>query len=148
MNRRNCVLALAALPTLPTHAALAKASMNHRPINTTEASYAHAHEVTHASRLLFISGQVPEGENGEVPADFANQCRLAWANVEQQLHGAGMSFDNLVKLTTFLSDRRYRRENSEVHKAVLGDRKPALTIIITGIYDESWLLEIEAVAAA
>jgi hypothetical protein len=31
---------------------------------------------------------------------------------------------------------------------VLGDRSPALTIVIAGIYDEAWLLEIEAVAAA
>jgi hypothetical protein len=31
---------------------------------------------------------------------------------------------------------------------VLGDHRPAITIIITGIYDESWLLEIEAVAVA
>jgi 2-iminobutanoate/2-iminopropanoate deaminase len=31
---------------------------------------------------------------------------------------------------------------------VLGERAPALTVIITGIYDEAWLLEIEAIAAA
>jgi 2-iminobutanoate/2-iminopropanoate deaminase len=31
---------------------------------------------------------------------------------------------------------------------VLGDRVIALTTIITGIFDERWLLEIEAIAAA
>jgi len=33
---------------------------------------------------------------------------------------------------------------------VLGHLKvqPALTVVITGIYDEAWLLEIEAIAAA
>lgn len=30
---------------------------------------------------------------------------------------------------------------------VLGGHGPALTVIITGIYDEAWLLEIEAIAA-
>jgi enamine deaminase RidA (YjgF/YER057c/UK114 family) len=30
----------------------------------------------------------------------------------------------------------------------LAGRQPALTVIITGIFDESWLVEIEAVAAA
>jgi hypothetical protein len=30
---------------------------------------------------------------------------------------------------------------------VLGSREPALTVIITGIFDEAWLLEIEAIAA-
>lgn len=48
----------------------------------------------------------------------------------------------------YLSDRRYRQENYEVRHQVLGGRTPALTIVITGIYDEAWLLETEAVAAA
>ncbi|MGH9767484.1 MAG: RidA family protein [Blastocatellia bacterium] len=122
--------------------------MDHRPINPTEVSYAQAHEVTNASRLLFISGQVPVDKDERVPPDFKSQCRLAWANVESQLEAAGMTLDNLVKVTTFLSDRRHREENYEVRTEVLGNRFPALTVIITGIYDESWLLEIEAIAAA
>lgn len=121
--------------------------MNHGPINPTEMSYAQAHEVVNASRLLFISGQVPVDNDDHVPSDFKSQCRLAWVNVEIQLKTAGMTLDNLVKVTTFLSDRRYRQENYEVRMEVLGKRSPALTIIITGIYDEAWLLEIEAVAA-
>ena len=122
--------------------------MNHRPVNPTEMSYAQAHEVTNASRLLFISGQVPADNDDHVPTDFKSQCRLVWANVEAQLKAAGMTLDNLVKVTTFLSDRRYRQENYEVRMEVLGGRSPALTVIITGIYDEAWLLEIEAIAAA
>jgi hypothetical protein len=31
---------------------------------------------------------------------------------------------------------------------VLGDHRPAVTIIITGIYSEEWLLEIEGIAVA
>jgi enamine deaminase RidA (YjgF/YER057c/UK114 family) len=30
---------------------------------------------------------------------------------------------------------------------VLGTRTPALTVLIAGIYDSDWLLEIEAIAA-
>jgi 2-iminobutanoate/2-iminopropanoate deaminase len=40
-----------------------------------------------------------------------------------------------------------RAENFEVRKEVLGSHTLAVTIIITGIYDEAWLLEIEAIAA-
>jgi enamine deaminase RidA (YjgF/YER057c/UK114 family) len=70
------------------------------------------------------------------------------ANVEAQLRAAGMSLDNLVKVTTFLSDRRYGMENRAVRMEVLGERRPALTVVITGIFDDAWLIEIEAVAAA
>jgi hypothetical protein len=31
---------------------------------------------------------------------------------------------------------------------MLGDHRPALTVVITGIYHERWLLEIEALAGA
>ncbi|MFI6503013.1 RidA family protein [Nonomuraea typhae] len=101
-----------------------------------------------ARRLLFVSGQVPETAGGVVPEGFAEQCRLAWRNVQAVLEGAGMGVRDLVKVTVFLSDRAYREENAKIRGEVLGDHRPALTVIITGIYDEGWLLEIEAIAAA
>lgn len=119
-----------------------------RPIHPTGHSYSQAYEISGFQRLLFISGQVPAGPDGAVPADYRSQYRLAWANVEAQLQAAGMSFDNLVKVTIFLSDRRYIAESYGLRQEILGDRSPALTIIIAGIYDEAWLLEIEAIAAA
>lgn len=122
--------------------------MNHRAIAPTGLAYAQAHEVEGVRRWLFVSGQVPETAGGHVPESFADQCRLAWNNVEAQLVAADMTFDNLVKVTVFLADRAYRAENSAIRREVLGDRSPALTIIIAGIYEEAWLLEIEAVAAA
>jgi len=104
--------------------------------------------VTNSERLLFISGQVPEDKDGHVPDDFDGQCRLAWRNVLSVLEAADMTVRDLAKVTVFLSDRRYREANARIRHEVLGDHSPALTIIITGIYDEAWLLEIEAIAVA
>jgi 2-iminobutanoate/2-iminopropanoate deaminase len=128
--------------------AMNRRAASHRILNPSTASYCQAHEVSAFSRLLFVSGQVPADVSGKVPADFRSQCRLAWTNVQTQLAAADMTLDDIVKVTIFLSDRRWRGENAEVRREVLGTRSPALTIIITGIYDEAWLLEIEAVAAA
>jgi 2-iminobutanoate/2-iminopropanoate deaminase len=111
-------------------------------------AYAQGALVTGAQRLLFVSGQVPETPEDGIPEDFESQCRLAWRNVLGVLAEAGMSARNLVKVTIFLSDRRYRAANARIRHEVLGDHHPALTIIITGIYDEAWLLEIEGTAAA
>ncbi|MEO3746490.1 RidA family protein [Plantactinospora sp. B5E13] len=110
-------------------------------------SYVPAIQISTPGRLVFVSGQVPERADGYVPADFASQCRLAWENVLTTLRSADMDAHNLVKVTTFLSDRRYREENSRIRDEFLKDHQVALTIIITGIYDRRWLLEIEAVAA-
>jgi enamine deaminase RidA (YjgF/YER057c/UK114 family) len=72
---------------------------------------------------------------------------VAWSNVEAQLRAAGLTLDNLIKVTIFLSDRRYALDNRRVRQEVLGARQVALTVIITEIFDEKWLLEIEAMAA-
>ena len=59
-----------------------------------------------------------------------------------------MGFEHLAKVTAYLSDRRHRAEFSRVRAEVLGDHRPALTVIITDIYAPEWLLEIEAIAMA
>lgn len=109
--------------------------------------YSQAVEVTRAQRLLFISGQIPETVTGIVPADFPAQARLVWHNLIAQLDAAGMSIGNLVKVTTFLSSREFAIPNREVRREVLGGHAPALTVVIAGIFDGKWLLEIEAIAA-
>jgi 2-iminobutanoate/2-iminopropanoate deaminase len=137
-------LAVAALcPALPR-----TLPMTITPIAPTVPSYAQASLVTGATRWLFVSGQVPADADGRVPEDYPAQYRLAWSNVAAQLRAAGMDFDNLVKATIFLSDRALIAQSAGLRQAILGDRSPALTIVIAGIYDSAWLLEIEAVAAA
>jgi 2-iminobutanoate/2-iminopropanoate deaminase len=110
--------------------------------------YSQAVKLTDFKELVFVSGQIPETVDGEVPADFDGQCRLVWRNLEAQLRAAGMSFDNLVKVTTYLSHPSQREAQSRIRREVLGDRSVALTVILCDIYASKWLLEIEAIAAA
>ncbi len=122
--------------------------MSIESISPTGLAYSQATLVSGARRWLFISGQVPADTDGKIPDDYPAQYRLAWRNVETQLHAADMTFDNLVKVTIFLSDRALIAQSGGLRQSILGDRSPALTIVIAGIYDSRWLLEIEAVAAA
>jgi enamine deaminase RidA (YjgF/YER057c/UK114 family) len=138
------VLAGIAVPSI----GMTRPLMPNRAINPTGVSYAQAHLVEDPRRWLFVSGQIPVDEKGAVPAGFEDQCRLVWRNIEAQLAAGGMALHDLVKVTVFLSDRRYREANYKVRHEVLGGHSPALTIIIADIYDEAWLLEIEAIAAA
>ncbi|WP_457388819.1 RidA family protein [Roseateles sp. P5_E1] len=147
LTRRTLALGLATT-TSTAGAAMAKT----RAINAAEApapsgGYAQALELRAPSRLLFISGQIPVDRAGAVPKDFAGQCRLVWAHIDAQLRAAGMTLDHLVKVTTYLGDRKHALENSAIRREVLGARSPALTVLIAGIYDSDWLLEIEAIAA-
>lgn len=125
--------------------------MKLKPINAEDApqpvgGYAQAMEVTDAKRTLYVSGQVPTDKAGHVPEKFEDQARLCWSNVIAQLRAADMTLDDLVKVTIFLSDRKYTSDYRKVRLEVLGNRQVGLTTIITGIFDERWLLEIEAIA--
>jgi 2-iminobutanoate/2-iminopropanoate deaminase len=122
----------------------------HNPLDAPAPSggYAQGLEVATPGRLLLISGQIPVAADGSLTADFEAQCHQVWRNLVAVLRSADMRVIDLVKVTTFLSDRRHRDANSEIRRHHLGAARPALTVIITGIYDDAWLLEIEALAFA
>jgi 2-iminobutanoate/2-iminopropanoate deaminase len=119
------------------------------PSDTPEAEggYSQGLSVRGASELLFISGQIPQGRDGTVPTGFEDQCRLVWHNIVATLETAGLDVSHLVKVTTYLSGREHAATNSAVRQEVLGAHRPALTVVIAGIFDPAWLLEVEAIAA-
>ena len=128
--------------------ALAIQPLNPPILPAATGNYTHGVQVNGAGRLVFVSGQVPWADGqGKIPAAFEDQCRMVWRNVLAVLAEADLGVRNLVKVTTYLSDRQYRAANSKIREEILGDHAPALTIIICDIYSEEWLLEIDAVAA-
>jgi enamine deaminase RidA (YjgF/YER057c/UK114 family) len=54
--------------------------------------------------LLFVSGQVGSRSDGSPEPDFAEQVRLAFANLKATLAAGGCTFDDIVDLTTFHTD--------------------------------------------
>ena len=62
--------------------------INADTVQTPTTGYVQAAEASGYSRMLFVSGQTPQGLDGAVPEGFEAQCRLAWRNVEAQL-GSG-----------------------------------------------------------
>jgi 2-iminobutanoate/2-iminopropanoate deaminase len=97
--------------------------------------------------MIHICGQTPEDLDGSVPESYMAQAELAWRNVARTLEAAQCSITDLVKVTMFVRDRCYREENRAVRDRVLGDHRPALTVIVADHWDERWLIEIEATAA-
>src|ERR1700722_5561032 len=81
--------------------------MQRRDLNAPDAplpvaAYTQAIDVSGATRTLYISGQVGQRMDGTIPDYIVEQSRLAWQNLEAQLKAAGMTLDNLVKITTIL----------------------------------------------
>jgi 2-iminobutanoate/2-iminopropanoate deaminase len=107
-------------------------------------------QVTGAERVLYITGQPPiqPPEYPEPPSDFETQARIVWQNLLSVLAEAGMTVENLVRVATYLARRADRDVNSKVRQEFLAGHQPSLTIAIAGLWDESWLLEIDAIAVA
>lgn len=127
--------------------------MQRRDINAPDApapvsAYSQAVEVTGATRTLYISGQVGMDADGNVPDDIVAQSRLAWANLTAQLRAAGMTLDHVVKVVTILPNAADLAASRTGRQEALGDRKPASTLIIGGLANPTWKIEVEAVAVA
>lgn len=110
--------------------------------------YTHGLEVVGAQRLLFITGTMGLDQNGKAPDGIEAQCALAWRNIGAILEDAGMDVRNLVKVTCYLADSTYREANMKARATALGDHRVATAVVVAGLLEDDWLVEIEAVAAA
>ena len=59
-----------------------------------------------------------------------------------------MSLENIVKITTYLTNPNQAGRNGEIRRKFLGKLQPTLTVIVVHTLNPKWLLEIEAIAVA
>jgi 2-iminobutanoate/2-iminopropanoate deaminase len=110
--------------------------------------YAHAMEVRGAERLLFVAGTMGLDPAGAPGATLAEQLELVWSNLRAILASAGMTVDNIVRLTSYLRDASYAEANAAARVAALGGRVVPTTAIVAQTLVSDWMVEIEVVAAA
>jgi enamine deaminase RidA (YjgF/YER057c/UK114 family) len=112
-------------------------------------AYSHAALVEGAGKRLVMSGQVGLTPDGSLAADGAAQIDQALANIGTILAAHGMSPANLVKMTVFLTDTTLIGAWRKARGGWLGGHAPASTLlIVAGLADPRFLVEVEAEAAA
>ncbi|MGM5057888.1 RidA family protein [Rhizobium leguminosarum] len=109
--------------------------------------YIHALEIRHPSRLLFVSGTMGLDQEGMAAADLEAQLELIWSNLRAILASADMTVDNIVRLTSYLSDGAFMEANQNARLRALGGRAVPTTAIIVETLRDDWLVEIEIIAA-
>ena len=105
-------------------------------------------------RTIYVSGQVPVNEKGELigKGDLLAQTEQAFRNVDIALKGAGATFADVVKITTFVVG--YKPEHRSImhqvrSKYVAKDGMPASTLLgVQALAVADYLIEVEAVAVA
>ncbi len=119
------------------------------PTVRTPTGYSHAIVVQGAERRLVISGQVGMALDGTVPTTGEGQIAQALANLRAVLEANEMSVHNVVKITTFLTDRALLTAYRAARATVFADHAPASTLLfISGLADPRFMVEIEAEAVA
>ena len=111
-------------------------------------SYSPGWEVS-GGRAVFVAGQIPWDEEGNTvcKGDVAGQTRQVFANIAAVLAEAGGSLDDVVKITVFAADIRYRDAINRVRTETFNEPYPASTqVAVASLVDPEWLVEIEAVA--
>jgi enamine deaminase RidA (YjgF/YER057c/UK114 family) len=112
-------------------------------------AYSQGVKVTGSGTWLVISGQVAQDAKGAIvgKGDFAVQARQVLRNVKAMVEAGGGKLSDVVKLTFFLTDVRYRQDLVPVREAFFGSKLPASTLITTpALAHPDYLLEVEALA--
>ena len=111
--------------------------------------YSQAIKVTGAQTILFLAGQVayaPDG-NAAHKGDFTGQARAVFGAVKALVEAGGGTLDNVVKITTYVTDVSNRPAFRAVRDEFFGKKGPASTMIeVSKLAHPDYLIEIEAIA--
>lgn len=113
-------------------------------------SPAYTHVVTGAGRLVAVSGQIATDAGGAVVGvgDPAAQARQVFGNLGRCLAAAGATFDDVVKMTWFVTDISLMPLFRTVRAEFIGDdRLPAASAVqVAALIRPELVLEVEALA--
>lgn len=105
-------------------------------------------QAVRVGNLVFVSGQVALKDGEVVGIDDASiQAEQSFANIESVLKSAGCSFDNVVKITCYLTDKDAYAGFAQVKSRVFANNPPASTcVIVDDLLLPGLLMEIEVEA--
>ncbi|MFJ9714766.1 RidA family protein [Streptomyces sp. NPDC101213] len=110
----------------------------------------YTHVVLGTGRLVAVSGQLPLDERGRTvgEGDPRAQARQVFENLRRCLAAAGATFDDVVKLTYFVTDMAHMPAVREARAAhIPDDRLPAASAVqVAALVRPEFLMEIEAFA--
>lgn len=112
------------------------------------ARYSHGVSEAH-SGLVLTSGQLGITKAGEIPEDALSQAELIFNNIDLILQDAGTSREGVLRISAFVTDRKYMQSYMSARDAWLEavEHLPASTlVIVSGFTRPEFLVEVEVTA--
>ncbi len=99
-------------------------------------------------RRVLVAGTAPvPADGGPPPREPYPQARLCLDLIGEALGHAGAGREHVVRTRIYLTDARHWREVARAHGDAFAEIRPAATaVIVAGLLDPAWLVEIEAEA--
>src|SRR6185369_9484764 len=96
---------------------------------STPTGYSHVAEIS-SGRTIYIAGQVAFDKAGRVvgKGDFAAQTTQVFENLKLALASVGATFDNVVKVNTYVTDMSQIQALREIRTSYFGANPPASTL--------------------
>lgn len=105
-------------------------------------------EVPANARILFCNGQVGVRLDGTIPNEPQEQIEVIFERIGIILGASRMTFDDVVKLTVYLTDKSILDAYFRVRARVMGDHNPPATLLVVKPFPRAGVeVEIEAIAA-
>jgi 2-iminobutanoate/2-iminopropanoate deaminase len=107
-------------------------------------------QAVRSGRFLFCSGQIPlDPKSGQIiSGDIAAQTRRVLDNIAAVLKAEGLTFDNVVKTTVFLTDLGDFQTVNEIYGSYFKQEPPARSTVQVAALPKGAKVEIEVIAAA
>ncbi|MGH3822794.1 MAG: RidA family protein [Pseudonocardiaceae bacterium] len=113
-----------------------------------EKSFGFSRAVRVGERVV-VSGTAPVWADGSCPGDVGVQARRCFEIITEALAKAGASLADVVRCRMFLVDPADADAVGAVHGQLFAEIRPAATmVIVAGLLDPRWKVEIEAEAIA
>jgi 2-iminobutanoate/2-iminopropanoate deaminase len=106
--------------------------------------------LTTSAKLLHISGQVAQDSTGKNVAlgDIEKQTVQVIENIKALLEAQGGALKDLCKITIFLTSREHLPTVMDVRRRYFERPYPATSaVIVAGLAQADWMIEIEGLAA-
>jgi enamine deaminase RidA (YjgF/YER057c/UK114 family) len=109
---------------------------------------AHAMEVSPNARTLFCNGQVGARLDGTVPETPVEQIEVIFERIRTILAAANMTFDDVVKLTVYVTDKSILDDYFRMRGRIMGAHNPPATLLVVQKFPRPGVeVEIETIAA-
>lgn len=98
-------------------------------------------------RRVLVSGTGPVWPDGTCPDDASTQARRCFEIITEALAEAGAALTDVIRTRMFLVDPTVADLVGAVHGELFAEVRPAATmVIVAGLLDPRWKLEIEVEA--